>query len=85
MTTHQLFVENMKCSSCVAQIEQALPGIAGVTGVQITPGQEKVCVSAIAVEREILVYKLAALGYPEKGYNNLVSKARSLIYCALKG
>lgn len=43
----------------------------------------KVCVTGIAIEREEMVNKLALMGYPEKGNNNLLSRAKSYISCAV--
>ena len=83
MTTHQIFVENIKCSGCMNSIKTALLKIKGVIAVEIIKEDDKVCVTAIAVEREKMVAKLASLGYPEKGNNSLISKAKSFVSCAV--
>lgn len=83
MVTHQIFVENIKCEGCVANIKENLQQIKGVTAVEVYRGEQKVCVSGIALEKQELVKKLAALGYPEKGGNNFFSKARSLVTCTV--
>jgi len=83
MTTHQIFVENIKCGGCMNSIKTALLKISGVTAVEIFKEEDKVCVSGIAVEKEMLVAKLSSLGYPEKGNNNLISKAKSFVSCAV--
>ena len=64
-------------------IKTALLKISGVTAVEIFKEEDKVCVSGIAVEKEMLVAKLSSLGYPEKGNNNLISKAKSFVSCAV--
>ena len=83
MVTHQIFVENIKCEGCVVNIKEHLQQIKGVTAVEVYKDEQKVCVSGIALEKQELVKKLAALGYPEKGANNFFSKARSLVTCTV--
>ena len=83
MITHQIFVENIKCSGCINSIKSVLLKIKGVSGVDIFKEEDKVCVSGIALEREQIIAKLAALGYPEKGNNSLISKAKSMVSCAV--
>lgn len=83
MTTHQLFVENLRCSGCVNSIQTALMKMKGVTAVEVTLAEDKVCVSGVNVEKEELVEKLAALGYPQKGSNSFMNKAKSMVSCAV--
>jgi copper chaperone CopZ len=83
MTTHKLFVENIKCGGCINSIKTALLKLKGVSAVEINKDEEKVCVSGVAIERHELVMKLATLGYPERGNNNLISKAKSFVSCAV--
>ena len=64
-------------------IKTALLKLRGVTAVEIFKEEDKVCVSGIAVEKEMLLAKLSSLGYPQKGNNNLMSKAKSLVSCAV--
>ncbi|MEP7232761.1 MAG: heavy-metal-associated domain-containing protein [Ginsengibacter sp.] len=83
MTTHQIFVENIKCSGCINSIKTILLKRKGVIAVVINKEENKVCVSGIAIERNDLVMKLATLGYPERGNNNLISKVKSFVNCAV--
>jgi copper chaperone CopZ len=83
MTTHQIFVENIKCGGCMNSIKTALLKISGVTAVEIFKEEDKVCVGGIAVEKERLVAKLSSLGYPEKGNNTSIRKAKSYVSCAM--
>ncbi|MBU7571681.1 MAG: heavy-metal-associated domain-containing protein [Flavobacterium sp.] len=83
MTTHQIFVENIKCGGCMNSIKTALLKLRGVTAVEIFKDEDKVCVSGIAVEKDTLIAKLSSLGYPEKGNNNFISKAKSFVSCAV--
>lgn len=64
-------------------IKTALLKLSGVTAVEIYKDEDKVCVSGIAVEKDVVVAKLSSLGYPQKGNNNLLSKAKSYISCAV--
>ena len=83
MTTHQIFVENIKCGGCINSIKTALLQLKGVSAVEIFQDENKVCVSGIAVEKEFVLAKLASLGYPQKGNNNLINKAKSFVSCAV--
>jgi copper chaperone CopZ len=83
MTTHKIFVENIKCGGCMNSIKIALLKLKGVTTVEINKEEERVSVSGVAIERNELAMKLAALGYPERGNNNLISKAKSFVSCAV--
>ena len=64
-------------------IKIALLKLKGVTAVEINKEEERVSVSGVAIERNELAMKLAALGYPERGNNNLISKAKSFVSCAV--
>ena len=83
MITHQIFVENIKCEGCINSIKNAMLKQNGVSAVQVFLEEDKVCVSGIAIDKDMLVKKLSSLGYPEKGSNNLISKAKSLVSCAI--
>ena len=64
-------------------IKTALLKIKGVTVVDIFKEEDKVSVTGVAVEKKDVVTQLASLGYPEKGSNSLVSKAKSFVSCAV--
>jgi copper chaperone len=83
MTTHQIFVENIKGAGCINTIKTALLKLKGVTAVEIFKDEDKVCVSCIAVEKEVVLEKLFSLGYPQKGSNTLMNKAKSFVSCAV--
>ncbi len=55
----------------------------GVTAVEIHKEADKVCVTGIAIEKESMVSQPLSLGYPEKGNNSLLSKAKSFVSCAV--
>ena len=64
-------------------IKTALLKKKGVTAVEIHIKEDKVCVTGIAIERENMVSQLLSLGYPEKGNNSMLSKAKSFVSCAV--
>lgn len=78
----QFEVENIKCGGCMNSIKTALLKIEGVEKVVINKETDTIVVSGKA-EREIIVDKLNDLGYPEKGNNTLVRKAKSYVNCAI--
>lgn len=83
MVIHRIFVENIKCDGCVANIKENLQQMKGVTAVEVYKQEHKVCVSGITLEKQELVKKLSDLGYPEKGSNNLFSKVKSFATCTI--
>lgn len=64
-------------------IKTALLKNKGVTAVEINKEEDKVCVTGVAIERADKVNQLLSLGYPEKGNNSLLSKAKSFVSCAV--
>lgn len=78
----QFEVENIKCGGCMNRIKTALFKIDGVNGVDINKEIDIVLVTG-EVNRELIVDKLNDLGYPEKGNNTLVRKAKSYVNCAI--
>lgn len=77
-----IYVENIRCGGCMNSIREAVGKIPGVDEVWISKEEEKLVVSGSRLERNRIVEKLASLGYPEKGNNSLMRRARSLISCA---
>lgn len=83
LTTHQILVENIKCSGCINTIKTNLCKIKGVTAVEVYLEKATVCITGIAIDREEMVSRLALMGYPEKGNNTLLNRAKSFISCAV--
>lgn len=75
-------VDNIKCGGCMNSIRTALQKIDEVSDVQIDLENETIHVKG-NVDRFLIVSKLDALGYPEKGNNSLVKKAKSYVNCAI--
>jgi copper chaperone len=82
-TTETIFVENIKCGGCIKSIKEALQQIAGVNTVMVDKDKESVVVTGTDIGRGIIIDKLGELGYPEKGNNSLLKKARSFVSCAV--
>lgn len=63
MQTEEFTVKNVKCGGCVANIQNGLKDLPGVSRVEVTlTGQ--VSVHGEGLDRAALTAKLAALGYP---------------------
>ena len=78
----QFEVENIKCGGCMNSIKTALLKLDGVIEVSIDKEIDTVTVTG-TVNREDVVNKLNDLGYPEKGNNTLIRKAKSYVNCAI--
>jgi copper chaperone len=75
-------VENIKCGGCMNSIKTALLKLEGVESVSIDQETDTIAVLGNP-SREVIVEKLNHLGYPEKGNNSLVKKAKSYVNCAI--
>ena len=80
--TMTIEVENIKCGGCMNTIKKELLQIVGIQEVNITKEEDKIDIMG-EVNRELVIQKLATLGYPEKGNNNLLHKAKSYVSCAV--
>jgi copper chaperone len=80
---HIIQVENIKCGGCMNSIKTALKNIEGVEFVTIDKESDTIQITGLATLRDTLVNKLAQLGYPEQGNNNLLYKAKSFVSCAI--
>lgn len=83
LTTESFFVENIKCDGCIATITNNLMQLREVQAVNVHKDEHKVCVTGIAMDRDLIKNKLALLGYPEKKNNNIFKKAKSLLHCVM--
>lgn len=80
--TETIYVENIRCGGCVKSITGALEKIPGVTAIEVFRDEEKLQVTGEGLNRAAITDKLDTLGYPEKGNNSLLRRAKSLISCA---
>lgn len=77
----QIQVENIKCNGCATSIKNSLLKIDLVDSVEVNIDDEIVSYAGQA-DKEIVAKKLADMGYPEKGNNNIIKKAKSYVSCA---
>lgn len=78
----QITVENIKCGGCMNSIQTALLKLNNVEKVTINKETETITVEG-NISKDKLIAKLNELGYPEKGDNSLVKKAKSYVNCAI--
>jgi copper chaperone len=78
----QIIVENIKCGGCMNSIQTALSKLDNVEKVAIDKETETITITG-DVEKAIVINKLNELGYPEKGNNTVLRKAKSYVSCAL--
>ncbi|PKM45763.1 MAG: heavy metal transporter [Gammaproteobacteria bacterium HGW-Gammaproteobacteria-1] len=63
MQTEEFTVKNVKCGGCVANIQNGLKDMPGVSAVEVTLAGQ-VTVRGEGLDRAVLTAKLAELGYP---------------------
>ena len=78
----QIIVENIKCGGCMNSIQTALLKLYNVEKVTIDKETETITITG-DIEKSVVINKLNELGYPEKGDNSLVKKAKSYVNCAI--
>ncbi|NNC67099.1 MAG: heavy-metal-associated domain-containing protein [Gammaproteobacteria bacterium] len=83
-------VENIRCGGCTNSITKKLIKLDGVKEVHVIVNNKQVTVTTDSTihtnMRKTLSEKLAKLGYPElgsEGTNRLMTKATSVVSCAL--
>ncbi len=82
--TIDLTVENIKCNGCMNTIKGAMLKMNGVEEINIDLETEHIHIEGNeSMDKDSIVKKLASLGYPEVGNNNLVRKAVSFVSCAI--
>lgn len=76
-----IHVENIKCNGCATSIKNNLLKINQVVSVEVNIDEEIVSFNGDADYQQV-IQKLADMGYPEKGNNTFISKAKSYVSCA---
>jgi len=79
---HTIEVENIKYGGCMNSIKTALQQMEGVQEVNIDKDTETVTIESDS-DIEPFIQKLNDLGYPQKGNNSLLKKAKSYVSCAV--
>ncbi len=80
---YSIEVENIKCSGCVKSINSSLLAIVGVKSVEVDIDKEIVAVEGEESTKTEVISKLASMGYPERGQNDLLHRAKSYVSCAI--
>ena len=80
--THQIEVENIKCGGCVNSISNTIMKMHGVEKITVDKVIETITIES-SQDKEIFVEALSKLGYPEKGKNTVMKKAKSYLSCAV--
>lgn len=80
--THQIEVENIKCGGCINSIRNALLKMEGVKNVTVDKDIEKITIESSGT-KDLYLAALSILGYPEKGKNTILKKAKSYVSCAV--
>jgi copper chaperone len=77
-------VENIKCGGCVNSIRKEILKQTGVLAVHVDEEHDSIQISGDDdMDREHIVARLIHLGYPPKGENGVLLKAKSYVSCAI--
>jgi copper chaperone len=82
---HEVFqVENIKCDGCMTTIRKDLLKQTGILTVHVDAEKQMVEVTGDDnMDRLHVISRLEHLGYPLAGNNDLLSKAKSFVSCAV--
>ena len=85
MNTTIIHIENLKCHGCASTIKKGISKFDEVSLVEVDVTQSTVSITYNGTEEVVGKFKnkLAGLGYPEAGHNNMISTAKSYVSCAI--
>lgn len=84
MKNEKIFVANLKCSGCASTVKKELQKIKGVQSVDVDIENDCVDVGYEDVDRDVIIKKLHALGYPEATEKNgLLLQLKSYASCMI--
>lgn len=85
MKTIEIKVENLKCGGCGSTIKKGLLKFDEVETVNVDTEKSIITINYNGEEKEQEKYiqKMASLGYPQAEDNNIISKAKSYVSCAI--
>ncbi len=85
--TIQIEVENIKCGGCENSIVKGVNSVAQVSNLVVDVDKQFISFTGDASDKQAVVNKLRALGYPEKGsVSGLeagLTNAKSYVSCAI--
>ena len=61
----EIKVAKVKCNGCVTNIKQGLADMSGLESVEVDLASGVVSINGESLDRQVIVSKLAELGYPE--------------------
>lgn len=84
MKHETILVANMKCNGCATTIKNELLKIIGVQQVQVEVESDAIQIEYENLERDVIVKRLLALGYPEATERNgLLLQLKSYASCMI--
>ena len=85
--TIQIEIDNLKCGGCQKSIVKGLSAMPEVSDLVVDREQQMVRFTGLASDREAVVQKRRAMGYPEKGslagIEAGLANAKSFVSCAV--
>ena len=86
-TPMQIEIDNLKCGGCEKSIVKGLLAMPEVADLVIDRAHQTVRFTGAAADRDAVVQKLRAMGYPEKGsiagFDAGLANAKSFVSCAV--
>jgi copper chaperone len=84
MKSEDIIVANIKCNGCATTITNELLGLDGVMSAEVLKEKDMVKVSYEHIDRDEIIKKLYALGYPEATEKNgLLLQLKSYTSCMI--
>lgn len=84
MQQTSISVENIKCGGCAASITKRLKEFENISDVTVDREQEAIQISYNqGLNLVDVITALASMGYPQKGENHLMHKAKSYVSSAI--
>jgi copper chaperone CopZ len=84
MKKEKIMVANLKCNGCATTVKKELQKIEGIQTVEVDIENDCVDVSYENVDRDVIIKKLHALGYPEATEKNgLLLQLKSYASCMI--
>ena len=84
MKTEKISVANLKCKGCAGTIKKELLKLKGVKDVDVDIENDCINISYEDIERELIIFRLHSLGYPEATEKNgLLLQLKSYTSCMI--
>jgi copper chaperone len=84
MQQTSIIVENIKCGGCATSITKRLKEFENISEVAVDREHEAIQITHNeGLNLADVLTALASMGYPQKGENHLMHKAKSYVSCAI--